>query len=132
MFWRELEAALKNNQRAKLMEMSSRFYTLIPHNFGRQRPPPINTLEGVRQKKDMLLVSFLLSYPEFDYSRYLFSKDVHFYTHESHVSVFQVLGDIEIAQAIQKDDKADEDDVSLFYNFFNRWNFEYTYVPVTN
>jgi len=72
----DIEAALKNNQKAKLMELSSRFYTLIPHDFGRQRPPAINTLEGVRKKKDMLLV----------------------------------LGDIEIAQAIQKDDVAVDDD----------------------
>ncbi|KAL6050440.1 Poly [ADP-ribose] polymerase 3 [Balamuthia mandrillaris] len=35
---------------------SSEFYTLIPHSFGRQRPPPIADLETLQQKKDMLNV----------------------------------------------------------------------------
>ncbi|XP_045712648.1 protein mono-ADP-ribosyltransferase PARP3-like [Phyllostomus hastatus] len=39
-----------------LEELSSRFYTVIPHNFGRSRPPPINSLELLQAKKDMLLV----------------------------------------------------------------------------
>ena len=39
-----------------LQELTSRFYTLIPHDFGRQRPPIINTLENVREKMDMLMV----------------------------------------------------------------------------
>uniref|UniRef100_A0A8C4W322 Poly(ADP-ribose) polymerase family member 3 n=1 Tax=Gopherus evgoodei TaxID=1825980 RepID=A0A8C4W322_9SAUR len=40
----------------QLEELSSRFYTIIPHSFGRARPPPINTQEIVQAKKDMLLV----------------------------------------------------------------------------
>lgn len=39
-----------------LEELSSRFYTVIPHNFGRSRPPPINSPEILQAKKDMLLV----------------------------------------------------------------------------
>ncbi|XP_036122659.1 protein mono-ADP-ribosyltransferase PARP3 [Molossus molossus] len=39
-----------------LEELSSHFYTVIPHNFGRSRPPPINSLELLQAKKDMLLV----------------------------------------------------------------------------
>lgn len=39
-----------------LEELSSRFYTIIPHNFGRSRPPPINSPEILQAKKDMLLV----------------------------------------------------------------------------
>lgn len=39
-----------------LEELSSRFYTVIPHNFGRNRPPPINSPEILQAKKDMLLV----------------------------------------------------------------------------
>uniref|UniRef100_A0A452S4P7 Poly [ADP-ribose] polymerase n=1 Tax=Ursus americanus TaxID=9643 RepID=A0A452S4P7_URSAM len=39
-----------------LEELSSRFYTVIPHNFGRNRPPPINSPELLQAKKDMLLV----------------------------------------------------------------------------
>nr|XP_042717708.1 protein mono-ADP-ribosyltransferase PARP3 isoform X3 [Chrysemys picta bellii] len=40
----------------QLEELSSRFYTIIPHSFGRARPPTINTQEIVQAKKDMLLV----------------------------------------------------------------------------
>lgn len=55
-----LEAALKGQEAGaggrSLEDLSSHFYTLIPHNFGRSRPPPINSLELLRAKKDMLLV----------------------------------------------------------------------------
>ncbi|KYO22983.1 poly [ADP-ribose] polymerase 3 [Alligator mississippiensis] len=40
----------------QLEELSSHFYTVIPHNFGRARPPSINTQEVLQAKKDMLLV----------------------------------------------------------------------------
>ncbi|NWI65852.1 PARP3 polymerase, partial [Todus mexicanus] len=54
----ELEAALQEEppQAARLNDLSSRFYTIIPHNFGRARPPPINSPDLLRAKKDMLLV----------------------------------------------------------------------------
>ncbi|KAM7040819.1 LOW QUALITY PROTEIN: protein mono-ADP-ribosyltransferase PARP3-like [Acridotheres tristis] len=54
----ELEAALKEQppQVIRLEELSSRFYTIVPHNFGRARPPTINSPELLRAKKDMLLV----------------------------------------------------------------------------
>uniref|UniRef100_A0A8U7MQQ2 Poly(ADP-ribose) polymerase family member 3 n=1 Tax=Corvus moneduloides TaxID=1196302 RepID=A0A8U7MQQ2_CORMO len=54
----ELEAALREQppQAARLEELSSRFYTIVPHNFGRARPPPINSPDLLRAKKDMLLV----------------------------------------------------------------------------
>lgn len=53
-----LEEALKGSQHGgpSLEELSSHFYTVIPHNFGRNRPPPINTPELLQAKKDMLLV----------------------------------------------------------------------------
>ncbi|XP_058024705.1 protein mono-ADP-ribosyltransferase PARP3-like isoform X3 [Ahaetulla prasina] len=53
-----LEEALKKQtpSQKQLEELSSRFYTIIPHNFGRNRPPSINTQEVVQAKKDMLLV----------------------------------------------------------------------------
>ncbi|XP_008056005.1 poly [ADP-ribose] polymerase 3 [Carlito syrichta] len=53
-----LEAALKDSTDGgqSLEELSSRFYTVIPHNFGRSRPPPINSPELLQAKKDMLLV----------------------------------------------------------------------------
>ena len=51
-----------------LAQLSSQFYTVIPHDFGRNIPPTISTLEDVQQKFDDLAT----------------------------------LGDIEIAQALQK------------------------------
>uniref|UniRef100_A0A8C6FW70 Poly [ADP-ribose] polymerase n=1 Tax=Moschus moschiferus TaxID=68415 RepID=A0A8C6FW70_MOSMO len=53
-----VEAALKApaDSGRSLEELSSHFYTVIPHNFGRSRPPPINSPELLQAKKDMLLV----------------------------------------------------------------------------
>uniref|UniRef100_A0A2K5L7U5 Poly [ADP-ribose] polymerase n=3 Tax=Cercocebus atys TaxID=9531 RepID=A0A2K5L7U5_CERAT len=53
-----LEEALKGptDGGQSLEELSSHFYTVIPHNFGRSRPPPINSPELLQAKKDMLLV----------------------------------------------------------------------------
>ncbi|XP_009478929.1 protein mono-ADP-ribosyltransferase PARP3 [Pelecanus crispus] len=54
----KLEAALQEQppQTDYLEDLSSHFYTIIPHNFGRGRPPPINSADLLRAKKDMLLV----------------------------------------------------------------------------
>ncbi|XP_020015119.1 protein mono-ADP-ribosyltransferase PARP3 isoform X2 [Castor canadensis] len=53
-----LEMALKapTDGGQSLEELSSHFYTVIPHNFGRSRPLPINSQELLQAKKDMLLV----------------------------------------------------------------------------
>jgi len=55
----EIEALLakKSANRTKLSELSSRFYTIIPHDFGRKVPPVIQDEETLRKKFDMLLVS---------------------------------------------------------------------------
>jgi len=55
----EIEALLakKSASRAKLSELSSRFYTIIPHDFGRKVPTVIQDEETLRKKFDMLLVS---------------------------------------------------------------------------
>ena len=53
----ELETAIKKKEKKKFDGLTSRFYTLIPHSFGRQRPPIISDLENVRKKMDMLMVS---------------------------------------------------------------------------
>ncbi|KAJ3046051.1 Poly [ADP-ribose] polymerase 2 [Rhizophlyctis rosea] len=42
------------NKGAVLMELSSQFYTIIPHNFGMRRPPPINTAKLVKDKLEMI------------------------------------------------------------------------------
>ncbi|XP_004411564.1 PREDICTED: poly [ADP-ribose] polymerase 3 [Odobenus rosmarus divergens] len=53
-----LEVALRapTDGGLSLEALSSHFYTVIPHNFGRTRPPPINSPELLQAKKDMLLV----------------------------------------------------------------------------
>ncbi|XP_060076996.1 protein mono-ADP-ribosyltransferase PARP3-like [Ylistrum balloti] len=69
----EIEASIKAKKpQNTLAALSSKFYTLIPHNFGRKIPPTIASLETIRQKMDMLLV----------------------------------LGDIEIAQSLQKNTRS--------------------------
>ncbi|XP_010743586.1 protein mono-ADP-ribosyltransferase PARP3 [Larimichthys crocea] len=53
----EIEAAMKQKKTsARLQELSSKFFTTVPHNFGRNRPPTINTQEIIDQKKEMLMV----------------------------------------------------------------------------
>ena len=39
-----------------LVELSNDFYTIIPHNFGRSRPPVIETQQRLQEKLDMLAV----------------------------------------------------------------------------
>lgn len=54
----EIEAAMTQRRGLKdrLEELSSKFFTTIPHNFGRNRPPTIDSKEIVEQKKEMLMV----------------------------------------------------------------------------
>ncbi|XP_043933407.1 protein mono-ADP-ribosyltransferase PARP3 [Protopterus annectens] len=52
-----VEDAMQKKQNRKLLEeLSSKFYTIIPHNFGRMRPPVIDSAEVIQAKRDMLLV----------------------------------------------------------------------------
>ena len=52
----QIEDVLKQGRKTNLTELTSKFYTLIPHNFGRQRPPLIADEETLRKKMDMLMV----------------------------------------------------------------------------
>ncbi|CAL8338881.1 unnamed protein product [Merluccius merluccius] len=53
----EMEAALgKKKPKKFLEELSSKFFTTVPHNFGRNRPPVIDKQEVIEQKKEMLMV----------------------------------------------------------------------------
>lgn len=53
----EIQDALDGNlTRNKLASLSSHFYTVIPHAFGRRVPPLIDTAEKLRIKLDMLNV----------------------------------------------------------------------------
>jgi len=42
--------------RNKLNELASTFYSLIPHDFGMSRPPPIDTSKKIKKKLAMLEV----------------------------------------------------------------------------
>lgn len=56
----EIEAAMsQNGGRARLEELSSKFFTTIPHNFGRNRPPVIDSSDVIESKKEMLMVRFV-------------------------------------------------------------------------
>lgn len=52
----QIEAAIKNGERNKLEELTNKFFTIIPHNFGRNRPPIISDDSILQGKKEMLLV----------------------------------------------------------------------------
>ncbi|MDO9020385.1 MAG: WGR domain-containing protein [Deltaproteobacteria bacterium] len=52
----ELEQAINSGNANQINTISSKFYTLIPHSFGRRVPPPINTPELLHKKVDMLNV----------------------------------------------------------------------------
>lgn len=57
----EIEKALNAKKpRNTLTALSSKFYTLIPHDFGRRIPPAIDDLETLRSKMDMLLVKIMI------------------------------------------------------------------------
>jgi len=52
----EMELLIDQGKHSGLEDLSSKFYTAIPHSFGRQRPPVINTREVLQKKMDMLAV----------------------------------------------------------------------------
>lgn len=79
----EIEAAMKQKKTsARLQELSSKFFTTVPHNFGRNRPPTINTQEIIDQKKEMLMVrfSFLDYIWEWAVFLWCFLKSLSFFT----------------------------------------------------
>ena len=52
-----IEDALSSGaSRSRLADLSSAFYTIIPHSFGRNVPPVIDNAEMLQKKFDMLLV----------------------------------------------------------------------------
>ena len=52
----ELAKAIKGKNNKKVEEVTSRFYTVIPHAFGRRTPPLIDTQELLDKKVEMLNV----------------------------------------------------------------------------
>ena len=55
----DLKTALDSKKLAAINELSSQFYTVIPHSFGRSVPPSINTRELIQQKTEMLQVCYI-------------------------------------------------------------------------
>ena len=49
----KLAVGSSNTNDVSLEDMSSRFYTAIPHSFGRSRPPIINSKEALQSRYDM-------------------------------------------------------------------------------
>jgi len=52
----DLESAIKGKKSKSIEEITSRFYTVIPHAFGRRVPPLIDTVELLEKKFEMLNV----------------------------------------------------------------------------
>ena len=52
----ELEAVMENKKQGSYNDISSKFYTAIPHDFGRAKPRAIDSREALQQKYDMLAV----------------------------------------------------------------------------
>lgn len=46
----ELKSAISSRKSSDIATLTSRFYTVIPHNFGRNRPPLIDTAEKLQTK----------------------------------------------------------------------------------
>ncbi|KAK3874546.1 hypothetical protein Pcinc_020505, partial [Petrolisthes cinctipes] len=52
----DIEEAIKQNKpRQTLQDLTSKFYTLVPHDFGRQVPPVLGSDSVVQQKKEVML-----------------------------------------------------------------------------
>ena len=53
----EIEEAIKKKKPVNTLDaLSSKFYTTIPHSFGRAIPPAIKTMESLQNRYDMLAV----------------------------------------------------------------------------
>eukprot|EP00002_Diphylleia_rotans_P014061 TRINITY_DN2735_c0_g3_i1.p1 TRINITY_DN2735_c0_g3~~TRINITY_DN2735_c0_g3_i1.p1 ORF type:complete len:485 (-),score=120.58 TRINITY_DN2735_c0_g3_i1:429-1883(-) len=50
----EIFNSSSRNKKKALEEISSKFYTAIPHRVGRQRPPVLDSMEMFKQKSDLL------------------------------------------------------------------------------
>uniref|UniRef100_A0A6A7G868 Poly [ADP-ribose] polymerase n=1 Tax=Hirondellea gigas TaxID=1518452 RepID=A0A6A7G868_9CRUS len=52
----QLEEAVKNSEdKTTLADLTSKFFTLVPHSFGRTRPPLLDNAEVIKQKKDVMI-----------------------------------------------------------------------------
>lgn len=51
---KEIQGAMKKNASAMLDTLSSKYYTLIPHDFGRKRPPSISNAKMLQTQIELL------------------------------------------------------------------------------
>ncbi len=78
---------------AKIMDGSNRFYTLIPHDFGMKKPPPLNTEEVIKLKTmmvDNLLeieVAYSLLKEKREKSEYKDAIDIHYHKLKTNLEV---------------------------------------------
>ena len=101
-----IEEELKSGEtsESKLNELTSKFYTSIPHHFGRREPPVIRDAQTLQNKFDMLVVSFAATGAIGQPADQTWSVAA--------VS-WQVLGDIEIAQGIERDKEKKQKEVCV-------------------
>ena len=50
----EKELDKKNPNRSKIQDLSSQYYTLVPHNFGFSVPPAITTKKMLEKEQDLV------------------------------------------------------------------------------
>ena len=51
----ELQTEISGSKNpSKILDASNRFYTLIPHDFGMKKPPPLNSEEIIKIKTQMV------------------------------------------------------------------------------
>ncbi|CAK8997360.1 unnamed protein product [Durusdinium trenchii] len=62
----KMETALTKKNAAQLTELSSAYYTLIPHDFGFKVPPVINTKEMLEAEEELLKFYLRMGFEELD------------------------------------------------------------------
>jgi len=61
-----METALAKKNQKQLVDLSSEYYTLIPHDFGFKVPPVINTKEMVEAEEELLKFYLRMGFEELD------------------------------------------------------------------
>lgn len=62
----QLDAALKKKDTKKLDDLSSQYYTLVPHDFGMKKPPTLNTAELLEAEEELLKFYLRMGFEEIE------------------------------------------------------------------